>query len=43
MGWLLAALGTGIGLGVLMHKTVQKGSEVIRVLLGVLVPALLSI
>jgi len=41
LGWLLAALGAGIGLGVLLSQAVQKGSELIRVLLGVLVAALL--
>ena len=41
MGWLLLALGAGIGLGVLIPKTVERGGKVIRALLGVLVAALL--
>ena len=41
MGWLLLALGAGIGLGVILPKAVQKGEGLIRVLLGVLVAALL--
>lgn len=41
MGWLLAALGAGVGLGVLLPKAVQRSGKVIRVLLSVLVAALL--
>lgn len=41
MGWLVLALGAGIGLGVVMPKAVQRGGALIRVLLSVLVAALL--
>lgn len=41
MGWLILALGAGVGLGAIMPGTVQKGGKAMRTLLCVLVGALL--
>jgi hypothetical protein len=43
LGWLIVALGAGVGLGVLMPKAVQRSGNVIRVLLSTLVAVLLFI